>query len=128
MNEQELSVMFYNSIHVCLMTSFMHDWTYWTVGKLFMYTIHSIGTGAVMWTACNKCEPTAPSSTQVPCWIRPCFTLSPFSVWQEIVSHAGQTCKQQRTHFQKQNLSETITPIDKSCMLLFNLWTDPVVC
>ena len=31
-----------------------------------------------------------------------------------------------QTHFLKQNFSETITPIDKSCMLLFELRINPV--
>ena len=32
------------------------------------------------------------------------------------------------TNFLKQNFSETKIPIDKSCMLLFNLRIDPAVC
>ena len=41
-----------------------------------------------------------------------CFTLFPLSVWQEIVFHVRQTCKQQ-THFLKQNFSATVTAIDE---------------
>ena len=68
------------------------------------------------------------SSTQVPFenWLS--FTLLPLSVWKEIVFHARQTCKQQTTHLLMQNFSETITPIDNSCMLLFNPAINPVVC
>ena len=51
----------------------------------------------------------------------PMFYSIPLSVWHEIVFHARQTCKQQQTHSQKQNLSETITPIDKRCEMLINL-------
>ena len=39
-----------------------------------------------------------------------------------------QTCEKQITRFQKQNLSETIKSMEKSCLLLFNLWINPVVC
>ena len=52
----------------------------------------------------------------------PMFYSIPFSVWQEIVLHARQTCEQQtNTLFQTKLLSATITPIDISCMLLVNL-------
>ena len=44
-----------------------------------------------------------------------------------IVVHARQTCRQQTSHLLKQTLSETITPIDNSCMLLFNPAINPVV-
>ena len=61
------------------------------------------------------------------CQIYLCFMPFLFAVWQEIVFHARLTCEQQ-THFLKQNFSETITPIDSSCMLLLNLSINPVVC
>ena len=67
------------------------------------------------------------SPTQLLCQICQCSTLLPFSDWQEIVFHARHPGEQQ-THFLKQNFSETITPINESCVMLFNLWTNPVVC
>ena len=58
---------------------------------------------------------TGASYTQLPCQICLCFTLFLFSIWQEIVLHARQTCEQQ-TQFLKQNFSATITPFDKKCV------------
>ena len=49
---------------------------------------------------------------------------SPCLFGKGIVVHARQTCQRQILHLLKQNSSETITPIDNSCMLSFN----PVVC
>ena len=79
--------------------------------------------GSIPLSCCSHSTP----SIQVACinWL--CFTPFPLSVWQEIVFHARQTCKQQ-TNTLKQNFSETTTPMDKSCMLLFNLWIKSVVC
>ena len=54
-------------------------------------------------------------------------SYSPCLFGKGIVVHARQTYKQQTIQFLKQNLSETITPIDNSCMLLFNLSINPVV-
>ena len=53
------------------------------------------------------------------------LVYSPCLFGKRIVVHARQTCKQQ---FLKQNIFETRTPIDKSCMLLLNLWINPVAC
>ena len=55
--------------------------------------------------------------TGTPCSNCICFIL----FVKRIVVHARQTSKQQQTHLLKQNFSETITPIDNSCMLLLNL-------
>ena len=65
--------------------------------------------------------------TGIPCENWTCFSLFSLSIWQEIVFHATQTFDKQ-THLQKQNFSETITAIDKSCMLLFDLSINPAVC
>ena len=54
------------------------------------------------------------------------YSSFPLSVWQEIVFHARQTCIKQG-HLLKQDLSETITPIDNSCMLLLNLSVNPII-
>ena len=47
---------------------------------------------------------------------------------KKLFSMQGKLVDNKQTHFLKQNFSETITPINKSCMLLFNLWINPVVC
>ena len=45
---------------------------------------------------------------------------------RELLSMQGKLVNNKQ--FLKQNFSETITPIDRSCMLLFNLWINPVLC
>ena len=42
--------------------------------------------------------------TRIPCENWTCFTLFPLSVWQEIVFHARQTCKQQRNTLSQEKL------------------------
>ena len=44
-----------------------------------------------------------------------------FSIQDNLVSN-------KQTHLRKQNFSETITPMDNSCMLLFSLSINLVVC
>ena len=53
---------------------------------------------------------------------------SPCLFGKGIVVHARQTCRQQTSHLLKQTLSETIKPIDNSCMLSSNPSINPVVC
>ena len=53
---------------------------------------------------------------------------SPCLFGKGIVVHARQTCRQQTSHLLKQTSSETIKPIDNSCMLSSNPSINPVVC
>ena len=70
-----------------------------------------------------------PSSTQAsPAQIEGVSVYSPCLFGKGIVVHARHTCEQQTLHLLKQTLSETIKPIDNSCMLSPNPSINPVVC
>ena len=47
---------------------------------------------------------------------------------RELLSMQGRLIYSKQRHLLKQNLSETTTLIDNSCMLSFNPSVDPVVC
>ena len=47
---------------------------------------------------------------------------------RELLSMQGRLIYNKQRHLLKQNLSETITLVDNSCMLSFNPSVDPVVC
>ena len=69
------------------------------------------------------------SSTQAsPAQIEGVSVYSPCLFGKGIVVHARQTSKPQTSHLLKQNFSETIKPIDNSCMLSSNPSINPVVC
>ena len=71
----------------------------------------------------------APSPMQAsPAQIEGVSAYSPCLFGKRTVVHARQMCKQQTSHLLKQNLSETIKPIDNSCMLSSNPSINPVVC
>ena len=70
-----------------------------------------------------------PSSTQVhPAKIGTVLVCSPCLFGKKLFSMQDKLVNNKQTHLLKQNFSETITPIDKSCMLLFNLSINSVVC
>ena len=89
-----------------------------TLRKALLYSIYKTWHASIM-----------SSSTQTGPAIIACGSVySPCLFGKGIVVHARQTCEQQTLHLLKQNLSETITPIDNSCMLSFNPAINPVVC
>ena len=70
-----------------------------------------------------------PSSTQVhPAKIGQVLVYPTCLLGKRLFSMQDKLVKNKQTHLLKQNFSETITPIDNSCMLLFNLSINPVVC
>ena len=80
--------------------------------------------------SCRRWQPySPPSSTQAsPAKIACVSVYSPCLFGKGIVVHARQTCEQQTSNLLKQNLSETIKPIDNSCMLSPNPSINPAVC
>ena len=53
---------------------------------------------------------------------------SPVLFGKKLFSMQDKLVNNKQTHFLKQNFSATITPIDKRCEMLINLWINPVVC
>ena len=71
-------------------------------------------------------SPLSTPSAQLPCQFGLCFTLFPFSVWQEIVFQARQTWEQQsNTLSQTRLLCHKYTSRQK---LLINIWINPFAC
>ena len=67
------------------------------------------------------------SSTQVhPAKIGHVLVYSPCLFGKQLFPMQDKLVNNKQTHLLKQSLSETLTPIDKSCM--FNISINPVVC
>ena len=67
------------------------------------------------------------SSTQVyPVKIGRVLLYSPCLFGKKLLYVQDELVNNKQTHWLKQNFSETITPIDKSCVLLFNLLINPI--
>ena len=111
--------MFIPPLYFCVCTCFYLPYTLVCVNIFLL---------ALYFHVC-KCVYLPSSSTQAsPAQIEGVSVYSPCLFGKGIVAHARQTCKQQSSHLLKQNLSETIKPIDNSCMLSSNPSINPVVC
>ena len=72
--------------------------------------------------------PLPASSTQVYPAKLDVILYSPCLFGKKLLCMQEELVRNKQTHLRKQNFSETITPVDKSCMMLFNLFINPVVC
>ena len=53
---------------------------------------------------------------------------SPYLFGKKLFSMQNKLVNNKQTHFFKQIFFATIKPIDKRCVILINLWINPVVC
>ena len=100
----------------------------------------SLGSTAKKLTICPNIKGAAPRSPQIaqdalhPPHRQTLINLEvfrpipPACLARELLSMQGRLIYNKQIHLLKQNLSETITQIVNSCMLLFNPSVDPVVC